>query len=137
MPTEISVPDIPPRASTARPRFDLYVMDISYFSGKLECYFNFKELDYRRLEPTLAELQRIARVHTGSSQVPLVHDTATGERLATFPLPAGLHAGPISVRARADGPQLLIVAAGGHIGIGSPLGDYVIAYTLPEPEREP
>lgn len=52
-------------------------MDISYFSGKLECYFNFKELEYRRLEPSLAELERIGREHTGSSQVPLVYDSLT------------------------------------------------------------
>jgi quinoprotein glucose dehydrogenase len=60
-----------------------------------------------------------------------VHDTKTGARLATFPLPAGLHAGPISIRTRPDAPQLLIIAPGGHIGLGSPLGDYVIAYALP------
>jgi quinoprotein glucose dehydrogenase len=60
-----------------------------------------------------------------------VHDTKTGERVATFPLPAGLHAGPISIRTRPDGPQLLIIAPGGHVGLGSPLGDYVIAYALP------
>jgi quinoprotein glucose dehydrogenase len=60
-----------------------------------------------------------------------VHDAATGERIATFELPAGLHAGPISYRVRRGGPQFLVVAPGGHIGLGSPLGDHVIAYTLP------
>ncbi len=60
-----------------------------------------------------------------------VHDSASGERLATFDLPAGLHAGPISYKLRPHGKQFLVVAPGGHIGIGSPLGDYVIAYTLP------
>jgi quinoprotein glucose dehydrogenase len=60
-----------------------------------------------------------------------VHDAASGERLATFDLPAGLHAGPISYKLRPHGKQFLVVAPGGHIGIGSPLGDYVIAYTLP------
>jgi quinoprotein glucose dehydrogenase len=70
--------------------------------------------------------------HAGTRDPVLrVHDTASGALLATFPLPAGLHAGPISVRARPGGPQLLIVAPGGHVGIGSPLGDYVIAYALP------
>ena len=53
------------------------------------------------------------------------------QRIATFELPAGLHAGPISYKLRPDGKQFLVVAPGGHIGIGSPLGDYVIAYTLP------
>jgi quinoprotein glucose dehydrogenase len=78
-------------------------------------------------------------VFHGATKFPVlrVHDTRSGERIATFPLPAGLHAGPISVRTRPDGPQLLIVAAGGHVGIGSPLGDYVIAYALPEASAEP
>ena len=60
-----------------------------------------------------------------------VHDAATGERIATFDLPAGLHAGPITYKLKPEGKQFLVVAPGGHIGIGSPLGDYVIAYTLP------
>jgi quinoprotein glucose dehydrogenase len=61
-----------------------------------------------------------------------VHDTASGQLVTTFALPAGLHAGPISYRVRPDGPQLLVIAPGGHIGIGSPLGDHVIAYALPD-----
>jgi quinoprotein glucose dehydrogenase len=70
--------------------------------------------------------------HAGTrSPVLRVHDAATGERIATFELPAGLHAGPITYKLRPDGKQYLVVASGGHIGIGSPLGDHVIAYTLP------
>jgi quinoprotein glucose dehydrogenase len=61
-----------------------------------------------------------------------VHDARDGRRIATFSLPAGLSAGPITYRVRADGKQFLVVAPGGHIGVGSPLGDYVIAYTLPD-----
>ena len=69
--------------------------------------------------------------HAGTQQPVLrVHDAETGERIAAFELPAGLHAGPISYRLRPDGPQFLVVAPGGHIGVDSPLGDYVIAYTL-------
>jgi quinoprotein glucose dehydrogenase len=60
-----------------------------------------------------------------------VHDAENGERLATFDLPAGLHAGPISYKLRSDAKQFLIVSPGGHSGTGSPLGDYLIAYTLP------
>lgn len=71
--------------------------------------------------------------HSGTKRPVLqVHDTTTGARLATFNLPAGLHAGPISYRLRPGGKQFLVIAPGGHIGVGSPLGDYVIAYTLPE-----
>jgi quinoprotein glucose dehydrogenase len=70
--------------------------------------------------------------HGGTREPVLrVHDITTGERIATFELPAGLHAGPISYRPRAGAKQFLVVAPGGHIGVDSPLGDYVIAYTLP------
>jgi len=71
--------------------------------------------------------------HAGTAEPVLrVHDTASGQLVTTFALPAGLHAGPISYRVRPDGPQLLVLAPGGHIGIGSPLGDHVIAYALPD-----
>jgi glucose dehydrogenase len=61
-----------------------------------------------------------------------VHSSETGERLASFELPAGLHAGPISYKLRPDGRQWLLVAPGGHVGMGSPLGDHLIAYALPD-----
>jgi quinoprotein glucose dehydrogenase len=70
--------------------------------------------------------------HAGSRDLRLrAHDSRTGEILATFDLPAGLHAGPITYKLRPGGKQYLLVAPGGHIGLGSKLGDYVIAYTLP------
>jgi hypothetical protein len=75
--------------------------------------------------------------HGGTKRPVLrVHHADTGERLATFPLSAGLHAGPITYKLRPDSPQLLVVAPGGHIGMNSPLGDEVIAYALPT-EAEP
>ena len=72
-------------------------------------------------------------VFHGGSRLPVmrVHDADTGERIATFDLPAGLHAGPITYKLRPEGKQFLVVAPGGHVGMGSPLGDHVIAYTLP------
>jgi len=78
--------------------------------------------------------------HAGTRRPVLrVHDAATGERIASFALPAGLHAGPISYRLRPEGRQFLVIAPGGHVGIDSPLGDYLIAYTLPDsaPRPEP
>ena len=45
---------------------------------------------------------------------------------------------PVSTRALSrtsfgpDGKQFVVVAPGGHVGIGSKLGGYVIAYTLPD-----
>jgi quinoprotein glucose dehydrogenase len=73
-------------------------------------------------------------VFHGSTRLPVlrVHDAQTGARIATFDLPAGLHAGPISYKLAPDGKQFLVVAPGGHPFAGSPRGDYVIAYTLPD-----
>ena len=69
----------------------------------------------------------------GGTALPVlrVHDLATGARIASFDLPAGLHAGPISYRVKPGGKQFLVVAPGGHAHVGSPIGDAVIAYTLP------
>jgi len=81
-------------------------------------------------DPPLATASGLV-FHAGTPEAVLrVHDTATGALVATFPLPAGLHAGAISYRLRPDGPQWLVIAPGGHIMIGSPLGDYVMAYAL-------
>lgn len=60
-----------------------------------------------------------------------VHDARSGAVVAAFELPAGLHAGPITYKLRPDGKQYLVVAPGGHVGLGSALGDHVIAYVLP------
>lgn len=74
--------------------------------------------------------------HAGTREPALrAHDIETGAVLARFPLPAGLHAGPITYRLGDAEPQLLVVAPGGHVGVGSPMGDYVIAYALPEAAR--
>ncbi len=70
--------------------------------------------------------------HAGNRDLRLrAHDARNGEVIAHFDLPAGLHAGPISYKLRSDGKQFLVIAPGGHVDIGSKLGDYVIAYTLP------
>jgi quinoprotein glucose dehydrogenase len=69
--------------------------------------------------------------HAGSRELKLrAHDVETGAVLATFPLPAGLHAGPVTYKLRPGGKQYLVVAPGGHARLGSRLGDYVLAYTL-------
>jgi quinoprotein glucose dehydrogenase len=91
------------------------------------------ELDAARASfgPALATASGLV-FHGGTKQPLLrVHDADSGERIATFDLPAGLHAGPITYKLRADAKQFLVVAPGGHIGVESPLGDHVIAYTLP------
>jgi len=60
-----------------------------------------------------------------------IHDATTGERIGRIELPAGVHGGPISYKLRPDGRQYIVVAAGGHDALGSPKGDYVIAWALP------
>jgi quinoprotein glucose dehydrogenase len=71
--------------------------------------------------------------HAGSRDLRLrAHDAATGAVLARFELPAGLHAGPITYKLRPEGRQFLVIAPGGHIGMRTRLGDWVIAYTLPD-----
>jgi quinoprotein glucose dehydrogenase len=74
--------------------------------------------------------------HAGTEDAVMrVHDSETGEVLARYALPASLHAGPITFRARPGGRQLLVLAAGGHHNIArlsqsSKLGDWILAYAL-------
>ena len=75
--------------------------------------------------------------HSGTSVPELrAHDAETGEIVATIDLPASLNAGPISYRVRPGGKQFLVVTPGGHHIYaryqGGLMGDYVIAYTLPD-----
>jgi quinoprotein glucose dehydrogenase len=60
-----------------------------------------------------------------------IHDAATGKRLLSLELPAGVHGGAISYKLRPESRQYVAVAAGGHDELGSPKGDYVIAWALP------
>jgi quinoprotein glucose dehydrogenase len=56
-------------------------------------------------------------------------DVETGEFLWQDQLPAGGQATPMSYEH--DGRQYVVIAAGGHGKMGSPLGDSVVAYALP------
>jgi quinoprotein glucose dehydrogenase len=66
-----------------------------------------------------------------------VYAAGDGRLVHSFDLPAALHAGPITYRLRRGGKQYLVVAPGGHhnfsrLETSSRLGDWIIAYTLPE-----
>ncbi len=61
-----------------------------------------------------------------------VYDAITGERITFFELPADLHAGPITYKLSPEGRQFLVVAPGGHRTLNTKLGDYIIAYFLPD-----
>jgi quinoprotein glucose dehydrogenase len=57
-------------------------------------------------------------------------DVETGKELWKGALPAGGQATPMTYQGR-DGKQYVVIAAGGHGRLGTPLGDYVIAFGLP------
>jgi len=59
-------------------------------------------------------------------------DLETGRELWKYHLPAGGQATPMSYRAGRDQRQYIVIAAGGHGNLGTPRGDYVIAFALPK-----
>jgi quinoprotein glucose dehydrogenase len=63
-------------------------------------------------------------------------DLASGEQLWQHELPASAQATPLTYRARPGGRQYLVIAAGGHAGLRSRLGDAVVAFALPAAQRE-
>ncbi|MGV8840287.1 MAG: membrane-bound PQQ-dependent dehydrogenase, glucose/quinate/shikimate family [Bauldia sp.] len=58
------------------------------------------------------------------------YDLTTGAELWKGRLPAGGQSTPVSYEA--GGRQYVVVAAGGHAGLGTTQGDYVVAYRLPQ-----
>ena len=59
-------------------------------------------------------------------------DVETGRELWKVHLPAGGQATPMTYRAGSDQRQYLVIAAGGHGRLGTPRGDYVMAFALPK-----
>ena len=57
-------------------------------------------------------------------------DINTGKTLWDVQLPAGGNATPMSYSV--NGKQYVLIAAGGHGGLGTKTGDYLIAYALPQ-----
>jgi quinoprotein glucose dehydrogenase len=55
--------------------------------------------------------------------------TDTGEELWKGRLPTSAHGLPVTYETN-DGDQYVVIAAGGHAALGTPPGDYLIAYTL-------
>jgi quinoprotein glucose dehydrogenase len=58
-------------------------------------------------------------------------DLDNGELAWEHALPASAQATPLTYRARRGGRQYLVIAAGGHGGMRSRLGDAVVAFALP------
>ena len=59
------------------------------------------------------------------------YDLENGDLVWSAKLPASLQSSPMTYRARDGARQFIVVAAGGHDGMKSRLGDHVIAYALP------
>ena len=57
-------------------------------------------------------------------------DTDTGEELWKGRLPTSGHGLPITYQLSKSGKQYVVIAAGGHAAMGTPPGDYLIAFTL-------
>jgi quinoprotein glucose dehydrogenase/quinate dehydrogenase (quinone) len=60
------------------------------------------------------------------------YDTRTGDEVWRARLPAGGQAAPISYVSAKTGKQYIVIAAGGHQILGTTLGDYLVAYALPD-----
>ena len=60
-------------------------------------------------------------------------DSQTGEELWKGRLPAGGQATPMTYQV--DGRQYVVIAAGGHTGLGQNTGDYVVAFALPRTDQ--
>jgi quinoprotein glucose dehydrogenase len=58
-------------------------------------------------------------------------DVETGRELWQYALPAGGQATPMTYRAGPDRRQYVVIAAGGHGGMGTKRGDYVVGFALP------
>lgn len=58
-------------------------------------------------------------------------DTLTGEELWRGRLPAGGQATPMTYLSVRSGRQFVVVSAGGHAGMKTRRGDYVVAFALP------
>jgi hypothetical protein len=54
------------------PGYRVYLMDVSYFSGKLEAYLRYKEIPFERVEVGWRQLGREVFPHTGIMKVPVV-----------------------------------------------------------------
>lgn len=59
-------------------------------------------------------------------------DLADGRELWSGKLPTAGNALPMTYQLAEDGKQFVVIAAGGHWSGGSPAGDYLIAFALPD-----
>ena len=60
------------------------------------------------------------------------YDTVTGKLLWEHRLPAGGNATPMSYTSPESGRQFVVIYAGGYGGLGSRMGDFLVAFALPK-----
>ena len=80
--------------------------------------------------PPLATASGLVFVGGTAERKLRVFDSDNGTEITSIELPAGIHAGPMTYLS--GGKQYLVIAAGGHATLPSKLGDWIIAYTLPD-----
>ena len=56
--------------------YRVFLMDVSYFSGKLEAYLRYKEIPFERVEVGWRQLGEQVFPHTGLVKVPAVESSA-------------------------------------------------------------
>lgn len=78
-------------------------------------------------------------VFSGISNEHILHafDVRTGEELWRGELPTAGNALPMTYQLRPGGKQYVVIAAGGHWSGGSPPGDHIIAFALPDAVSRP
>jgi quinoprotein glucose dehydrogenase len=59
-------------------------------------------------------------------------ETETGVELWKGRLPTSGHGLPITYQLQEDSAQYVVIAAGGHAVLGTPPGDHLIAFKLPD-----
>jgi quinoprotein glucose dehydrogenase len=66
-----------------------------------------------------------------------VFETATGKELWRYDLPASAAATPMTYISADSGRQFVVIAAGGHMAINAPPGDYILGFALPKQSTAP
>ncbi|MCA9241451.1 MAG: membrane-bound PQQ-dependent dehydrogenase, glucose/quinate/shikimate family [Planctomycetales bacterium] len=78
-------------------------------------------------------LTRAGLIFIGATQERKIRafQSATGKLLWTYELPRSGHATPMTYLSRKNGRQYVVIAAGGNVAMGSPSGNYIVAFALP------
>jgi len=98
--------------------------------GQLPVFGKYLELGMPSFGGSIQTASGLAFIGAAPDNFIRAIDTGTGEELWRAELPYSAHSVPMTYRLRPDSKQLLVVAAGGHLMAGSPLGDVIMAFAL-------